>query len=248
MLKFASVKKHYEDFELDLTLEVPEGYVTGLIGANGAGKSTAFKAALGLIRPDAGVVKMLGKNVEDFTVQDKERIGVVLADSGFSGYLRVKDILPMLESMYHKFQKEDFLEMCKKYQLPLDKKIKEFSTGMKRKLQIAAAVSHGADVLLLDEPTAGLDVMARDYMIDKGKILLHEETDKLLDQYGLLKVKADQYEALDKEHILAHKKEEYGYSCLTNERQYYQENYPDITIEKGKIDDVIIMMKRGQQE
>ena len=140
MLKFEGVKKHYEDFELDLTLEVPEGYVTGLIGANGAGKSTAFKAALGLIRPDAGVVKMLGKNVEDFTVQDKERIGVVLADSGFSGYLRVKDILPMLESMYHKFQKEDFLEMCKKYQLPLDKKIKEFSTGMKRKLQIAKKI------------------------------------------------------------------------------------------------------------
>lgn len=134
----------------------------------------------------------------------------------------------------------------------------------------------------MDEPTAGLDVMARDdmleilreymetpgrsilisshistdlegicddiYMIDEGKILLHEETDKLLDQYGLLKVKADQYEALDKAYILAHKKEEYGYSCLTNERQYYQENYPDITIEKGKIDDVIIMMKRGQQE
>ena len=282
MLKFEGVKKHYEDFELNLTLEVPEGYVTGLIGANGAGKSTAFKAALGLIRPDAGVVKMLGKNVKDFTVQDKERIGVVLADSGFSGYLRVKDILPMLESMYHKFQKEDFLEMCKKYQLPLDKKIKEFSTGMKRKLQIAAAVSHGADVLFMDESTAGLDVMARDemldilreymetpgrfilisshistdlegicddiYMIDEGKILLHEETDKLLDQYGLLKVKADQYEALDKAYILAHKKEEYGYSCLTNERQYYQENYPDITIEKGKIDDVIIMMKRGQQE
>ena len=62
MLKFEGVKKHYEDFELDLTLEVPEGYVTGLIGANGAGKSTAFKAALGLIRPDAGVVKMLGKS------------------------------------------------------------------------------------------------------------------------------------------------------------------------------------------
>ena len=166
MLKFEGVKKHYEDFELDLTLEVPEGYVTGLIGANGAGKSTAFKAALGLIRPDAGVVKMLGKNVEDFTVQDKERIGVVLADSGFSGYLRVKDILPMLESMYHKFQKEDFLEMCKKYQLPLDKKIKEFSTGMKRKLQIAAAVSHGADVLLLDEPTAGLDPQGKDDILD----------------------------------------------------------------------------------
>lgn len=281
MLKFEGVKKHYKGFELDLTMEVPEGYVTGLIGANGAGKSTAFKAALGLIRPEEGTVEIFGKNARELAPQDKERIGVVLADSGFSGYLCVKDIIAMLESMYHKFQKEDFLEMCKKYQVPLDKKIKEFSTGMKRKLQIAAAVSHGADVLLLDEPTAGLDVMARDdmleilreymetpgrsilisshistdlegicddiYMIDEGKILLHEETDKLLDQYGLLKVKKNQYEALDKEYILAHKEEEYGYSCLTNERQYYQENYPDIAIEKGHIDDVIVLMKRGQR-
>lgn len=281
MLKFEGVKKHYKDFGLDLTMEVPEGYVTGLIGANGAGKSTAFKAALGLIRPDEGAVEVFGINAQELAPQDKERIGVVLADSGFSGYLCVKDIVAMLESMYHKFQKEDFLEMCKKYQVPLDKKIKEFSTGMKRKLQIAAAVSHGADLLLLDEPTAGLDVMARDdmleilreymetpgrsilisshistdleglcddiYMIDEGKILLHEETDKLLDQYGLLKVKKDQYEALDKEYILAHKEEEYGYSCLTNERQYYQENYPDIAVEKGHIDDVIVLMKRGQR-
>ena len=280
MLKFEGVKKHYEDFELDLTLEVPEGYVTGLIGANGAGKSTAFKAALGLIRPDAGVVKMLGKNVEDFTVQDKEWIGVVLADSGFSGYLRVKDILPMLESMYHKFQKEDFLEMCKKYQLPLDKKIKEFSTGMKRKLQIAAAVSHGADVLLLDEPTAGLDVMARDdmleilreymetpgrsilisshistdlegicddiYMIHNGRIIMHEETDRLLSDYGVIKVTEAQYEKLDKRFIIKRKREGYGYSCLTNEKQFYLDNYPDATIERGNIDETIAMMIRGE--
>lgn len=281
MLKFEGLKKHYKDFELDLTMEIPEGYVTGLIGANGAGKSTAFKAALGLIRPDEGAVEVFGINAQELATKDKERIGVVLADSGFSEYLRVKDVLSMLESMYHKFQKEDFLEMCKKYQVPLDKKIKEFSTGMKRKLQIAAAVSHGADILLLDEPTAGLDVMARDdmieilreymetpgrsilisshistdlegicddiYMIDEGKILLHEETDKLLDQYGLLKVRKEQYEMLDKTYILAHKEEEYGYSCLTNERQYYQENYPDIAVEKGHIDDVIVLMKRGQR-
>ena len=282
MLKFEGVKKHYEDFELDLTLEVPEGYVTGLIGANGAGKSTAFKAALGLIRPDAGVVKMLGKNVEDFTVQDKEWIGVVLADSGFSGYLRVKDILPMLESMYHKFQKEDFLEMCKKYQLPLDKKIKEFSTGMKRKLQIAAAVSHGADVLLLDEPTAGLDVMARDdmleilreymeeepersilisshissdlehlcddiYVIHKGKIVLHEEMDTILEKYAVLKVSEAQYQAVDKSYILKEKKENFGISCLTNEKQYYIENYPEIVVESGSLDQVILMLTGGER-
>ena len=83
-------------------------------------------------------------------------------------------------------------------------------------------------------------------MIDEGKILLHEETDKLLDQYGLLKVKADQYEALEKEYILAHKKEEYGYSCLTNEKQFYLDNYPDATIERGNIDETIAMMIRGE--
>ena len=159
---------------------------------------------------------------------------------------------------------------------------KEHNTRMCFPLKPVFTRDKGGLPNFIDEPTAGLDVMARDdmleilreymetpgrsilisshistdlegicddiYMIDEGKILLHEETDKLLDQYGLLKVKADQYEALDKAYILAHKKEEYGYSCLTNERQYYQENYPDITIEKGKIDDVIIMMKRGQQE
>ena len=158
---------------------------------------------------------------------------------------------------------------------------KEHNTRMCFPLKPVFTRNKGGLPNFIDEPTAGLDVMARDdmlevlreymetpgrsilisshistdlegicddiYMIDEGKILLHEETDKLLDQYGLLKVKKEQYEALDKEYILAHKEEEYGYSCLTNERQYYQENYPDITIEKGKIDDVIIMMKRGQR-
>ena len=282
MLELINVQKDYGRFKLNCSLEVKAGCVTGLIGQNGAGKSTTFKAVLGLISVDSGTVKLFSKDIKRLSIEDKQNIGVVLSDSGFSEYLRIEDIIPIMESLYRHFDKQMFIERVRHFELPLNKQIKEFSTGMKRKLQISAAVSHGADVLFMDESTAGLDVMARDemldilreymetpgrsilisshistdlegicddiYMIDEGKILLHEETDKLLDQYGLLKVKADQYEALDKAYILAHKKEEYGYSCLTNERQYYQENYPDITIEKGKIDDVIIMMKRGQQE
>ena len=282
MLEIKGVKKSYGEFQLDCSLNVEKGRITGLVGENGAGKSTLFKAMLGLISYDGGEIKILGKKPQELNEKEKEQMGVVLAEAGFSGYLKGKDVKAVLAKLYPKFEAEKFHQMCEEYQIPLNKFIKEYSTGMKAKLNLIIALTHQAEFLMLDEPTAGLDVGAREamldilreymetpgrsilisshistdlegicddiYMIDEGKILLHEETDKLLDQYGLLKVKADQYEALDKAYILAHKKEEYGYSCLTNERQYYQENYPDITIEKGKIDDVIIMMKRGQQE
>ena len=281
MVKLRGVKKHYQGFDLDCSLEVQKGCVTGLIGKNGAGKSTTFKAILGLIKPDEGEIRVFGKKVYDLEPVDKEKIGVVLADSGFSGYLTVKDLLPVLDKMYEKFDKNDFIKKCKNFSLPLDKRIKDFSTGMKRKLQVLAAVSHEAEVLILDEPTAGLDVVARDellnllreymekgdrsvlisshisadlegfcddiYMIDDGKIVMHEETDVLLSDYALLKVTNQQYQTLDKKYILRYRKENYGYSCLTNQKQFYLENYPDVTLEKGNIDEVIMMMIRGEK-
>lgn len=281
MVKLRGVKKQYQGFELDCSMEVQKGCVTGLIGKNGAGKSTTFKAILGLIKPDEGEIRVFGKKVYDLEPVDKEKIGVVLADSGFSGYLTVKDLLPVLDNMYEKFDKNDFIKKCKNFSLPLDKRIKDFSTGMKRKLQVLAAVSHEAEVLILDEPTAGLDVVARDellnllreymekgdrsvlisshisadlegfcddiYMIDDGKIVMHEETDVLLSDYALLKVTNQQYQTLDKKYILRYRKENYGYSCLTNQKQFYLENYPDVTLEKGNIDEVIMMMIRGEK-
>ena len=280
MLKLRNVEKHYKGFDLNCSLEVQEGCVTGLIGKNGAGKSTTFKAILGLLQADGGEIEVFGKTVDKMSVQEREKIGVVLSDSGFSGYLNIKDLLPVLGSMYSKFEKEEFLRKCEEFQLPLDKKIKEFSTGMKRKLQVLAALSHDAKLLILDEPTAGLDVVARDellnllreymeqdgrtilisshissdleglcddiYMIDNGEIIMHEDTDVLLSDYAILKVTEEQYKELDKAYILRHKKEEFGYSLLTNQKQFYMENYPDIAVEKGNIDELIMMMIRGE--
>ena len=150
---------------------------------------------------------------------------------------------------------------------------------MKRKLQILAALSHKAKLLILDEPTAGLDVVARDellgllreyaesgersivisshissdlegicddvYLIENGKIVLHEDTDVLLNEYGLLKVTEEQFRKLDQTHILKTKKENFGYSCLTSQRQFYQDNYPSLVMERGSIDEVITMMTKN---
>ncbi len=281
MLRLNRVRKEYKGFQLECTLEVQEGCVTGLIGKNGAGKSTTFKAVLGLVKTDGGSIEIFGKPVHEIGNKEKEDIGVVMSDAGFSGYLTIQDLIPMLRSLYRNFQEEEFRSRCREFRLPMNKKIKEFSTGMKRKLQVLAALSHEARLLILDEPTAGLDVVARDelldmlrsymeqegravlvsshissdleglcddiYMIDDGKIVLYEETDVLLDRYGILKATPEQFGRMEREHILRHKKEEFGYSCLTDQRQFYQENYPDIAVEKGTIDELIMMMIRGEK-
>lgn len=102
MLKVEHLQKRYKQFSLNCSLEIKSGYVTGLIGQNGAGKSTTFKAILGLISIDGGAITLLGKEIENFTAKDKEALGVVLSDSGFSGYLTIRDIVPVLEHLYHK--------------------------------------------------------------------------------------------------------------------------------------------------
>lgn len=256
--------------------------MTGLIGQNGSGKSTTFKSILGLISKDGGNVTILGKDSKKFTPKDREYLGVVLSYSGFCGYLTVKDIIPILKNLYKDFDYTFFIEKTHQFQLPMNKKIKDFSTGMKAKLKVLTAISHNAKLLILDEPTAGLDVIARDellemlrefmeqderhsilisshissdlenlcddiYMIHNGRIILHEDTDVLLSDYALLKLNEEQYYKIEKQFILRSKKETYGYSCLTNQKQYYMENYPRIVIEKGTIDEVITMMIRGQK-
>lgn len=282
MLKIKDLKKSYDLFQLDVSFEIPRGCITGLIGANGAGKSTIFKEILDLISLDGGTIEIFGKDYKTLSKKEKEKLGVVLDESGFSGFLTVQDVAKILENMYSQFDKAMFFDYCKRYQLPLKKQIKEFSTGMKAKLKILTAISHKAEFLLLDEPTTGLDVLAREdllsmlreymeenenrtilisshistdleglcddlYMIDNGKVVLHEEIDTLLGQYGLLKISSEQYDNLDKNYLLRKKRESWGYACLTNQKQFYLENYPSYTMEKGSIDEVITMMIKGEK-
>lgn len=282
MIRLDHLQKSYAGFQLDCTLEVRPGYVTGLIGRNGAGKSTTFKAILGLTRPDGGSGTVLGKPISELTAADRQQIGVVLADACFNGHLTITDIVPVLAALFDHFDKDDFLRRANEMNLPLKKKINQFSTGMTAKLKVLIATSHDAKLLILDEPTAGLDPLARDdlldelrafmeenderailisshissdlenlcddlYMLHDGHIIFHEDTDVLLSDYAVLKTTPEQFVALDKTHIQRVKKENYGYACLTNQKQYYHDNYPDVAIEHSGIDDVFALMIRGEQ-
>ncbi|WP_448903171.1 ABC transporter ATP-binding protein [Eubacterium sp.] len=286
MIEISNIKKNYQNFRLECSLNIAPGRITGIIGANGAGKSTLFKAILGLINLDEGQIKVFGKDSRKLDVHDKEKLGVVLAESGFSEYLKVKALVPILKNMYPDFDKDMFLNKCNNFNIPLNKMIKDLSTGTKAKLKVIVAISHNAEILILDEPTAGLDVITRNevldiirtymeeemrtviisshissdlenlcddiYMINDGKIILHEDMYKLLDLYGVIKANEEQYENLKsdtnyKNIILCCEKEKYGYKCITNDRQYIVDNYPEIVIEKGNIDELIMVLVKGEK-
>ena len=233
MLKIDHLVKNYNTFSLDCSLEVLPGQITGLVGKNGAGKSTIFHAVLGLIRPDSGKITVLGKDSQEITAKDKQKLGAALSDSGFSGNLTIQDIISVLEKLYDDFNKNFFMKQVEIFGLPYKKKLKDFSTGMKAKLKVLIAISHQAKLLLLDEPTAGLDVVARN---------------EVLDLIRVLKVDEAQYEKLDKSFILKVQKENYGYACLTNENAFYIENYPQIIIEKAAIDEIVTMLSGGDEQ
>lgn len=282
MVSMTGAIKQYGDYKLDISLEIPAGRVTGLVGKNGAGKSTTIKMILGLVAPDAGEVKVFGQDARKLSLENKERMGIALAEAGFSKFFAPDDILLIMKKMYKDFDADLFTRKCKELDIPMKKKTKEFSTGMRAKLRVLLAMCHKADLLILDEPTAGLDVEARAeildmlrrymaeneersilitshissdleglcddiYLIDDGKVLIHEETGNLLENYGVLKLTDSRYEEIDKTYILSTKKESFGYSCITGERQYYQENYPDVVIEKSGIDELILMMTGGNR-
>lgn len=178
-LTISGLTKTYPDFTLDnVSFAVPSGSIVGLIGENGAGKSTTINAALGLIQKEASQVSILGKEkIDDDT---KERIGVVFDGSNYPEILSPKKINRIMKNIYRSWNEQIYFRLLKQFSLPLDKQVKQFSKGMKMKLAISAAFSHQSNLLILDEATSGLDPVMRDDILDMLLEFVQEEERSIL--------------------------------------------------------------------
>lgn len=167
-IEIRNLTKRFDDFILDdISFDLPKGCILGLIGENGAGKSTTIRLIMDAVRRDAGSVEVMGidNRSPQFSAL-KEDIGVVLDEANFPSVLNVKDVGRIMKNTYRSWNEQKFADYIRKFNLPEKKAFKDFSRGMKMKLSIATALSHDPKLLLLDEATAGLDPVVRDEILD----------------------------------------------------------------------------------
>ena len=173
-------KKRDTFFLNNVNLTVPKGYIVGLIGENGAGKSTTIKAILNLINKDSGTIKIFGQDYQQHEKEIKQQIGVVFDDCHFPKQLTAKDLNLILKNIYSNWDTNLYHDYLNQFKLPLNKPIKDLSRGMKMKLSLATALSHRPKLLILDEPTSGLDPIIRNEILDIFLDFIQDEEHSIL--------------------------------------------------------------------
>ena len=274
-LEIKNLTKSYPGFTLDnLNLTLPSGCILGLIGENGAGKSTTIKLILDIIHKDSGSITILGKDNTDSIHLTKEDIGVVLDEVGIPECLTVEQVEKVMRHTFRNWDGAEYARLVKKLSLPERKQFKDFSRGMKMKLGIAIALSHHSKLLILDEATSGLDPVVRDEVVEmfsdftrdedhsilisshivsdleklcdyvaflhKGKLLLYEEKDRLLAEYGLIHCTPQQLQKLPQGSIKHQKVNPYGVEAMV-----LRSAVPaDVTVSPISIEELFVFMVR----
>ncbi|MBQ5825430.1 MAG: ABC transporter ATP-binding protein, partial [Clostridia bacterium] len=247
-------KKYKGGFKLnDVSFTLPCGCIMGLIGENGAGKSTAIKLILDMLDADSGTVSLLGKDTAEEKTLAKDDIGVVVDTPAFSDVMTAVQINSIMKYTYSRWDEEQFFSLLERFGIEKKKQFRRFSTGMKMKLGLAVALAHDARLLILDEPTNGLDPVVRkeivgmfndftrrpdnsvlisshivsdleklcDYVafMKKGRLILCEEKDRLLEKYGIIHCSAEELEQLPSDAVKSKHQTQYGAEAIV-ERSY----------------------------
>lgn len=167
MLKISNLNKSYPSFSLkNVSFEVKPGQIVGFIGRNGAGKTTTLKAIMNLIHYESGEITVFDKDMNTYELENKQRIGFALSELDYYPNKTIKQLMDVTKRFYKNFDENKFNEVCKLFNLDVNKKLEELSSGMKVKYSVAVALSHNAELLILDEPTSGLDPVSRDEVLD----------------------------------------------------------------------------------
>lgn len=281
ILQVENLTKQYPDFTLDhVSFSVPKGTIMGLIGENGAGKSTTINAILDLINKDDGTVAFWGQELSS-SKQIKENIGVVFDGINFYETLTPAKVGKISSAAYKQWDEHLYKEYLKRFQLPVDKEIKTLSKGMKMKLCIAVALSHKPKLLVLDEATSGLDPVMRDDILDiflefvqdanhsimmsshistdlekvadyitfihQGKVIFSKRKDELRYHYGIIRCGAAVFDQIDKEDVLAYRKEDYQWNVLVAEKEKAKRKYKNAVVDDATIDDILLLYVKGVQ-
>ena len=182
VIELSHIQKSFGDFAIrDLNLTVPAGTICGLVGENGAGKSTTIRLLMGALRPDSGTASVLGVDVSSPEFRDvKEDVGVVLDEAYFPESLNAVQVGKIMAATYRRWDQKLYDGYLKRFDLPPSKQFKDFSRGMRMKLAIAVALSHQPKLLVLDEATAGLDPIVRDEVLDIFNEFTREEDHSIL--------------------------------------------------------------------
>ncbi|WP_379141938.1 ABC transporter ATP-binding protein [Paenibacillus sp. sgz500992] len=182
-LEIAGLTKTYSnsDFHLDnVSFSIPCGTIMGFVGENGAGKTTTIKSILNTVKKDSGTIKILGQVMTDKDIGIREDIGVVFDAASFSGVVTPNKLAKVMSGIYKQWNQGFFLNITSKFDLPMDRKIKEFSRGMTMKLAIAVALSHHPKLLILDEATSGLDPITREEILEVFLEFVEDESHSIL--------------------------------------------------------------------
>lgn len=268
-IEIRGLTKEFKHFKLNAgDIDIPKGYVTGIVGSNGAGKSTLMNCITGTYIPTSGKITWEKE-------PEQGSIGLIYGECPFLGLGNANNISKTFGRCFPDWDEKEFFRLCSEYKLDRKKKIIKYSDGMKKLIQAAVAFSHPTDILILDEPTLGLDPINREDLLDKvmdymmneehtviitsnitsdlekiadyiiflkeGEIVINGRTDDILNEYGILR----SFDESIRDHFVAVRKGEFSWTALVKDKNGLRATHPELTVDDATIEDIAVYLIRG---